>query len=306
MWQRRTWQEILKVYVAAGRGLAAAHDKGLVHRDFKPENVMVGRDGQVRVMDFGLARQVSERSASEKGKTPVTPVPGSEGSSSTVVTQKIALQVSVPGVPQPVDGSTLVLTWAGTGSSSADDLQSSNSGMFDHRLTRTGAMMGTPAYMAPEQFRGIATDARTDQFSFCIALYEALYGERPFAGNTLMALTANVVNGKIREAPANSNVPAWIRKILLRGLRVSPDDRYPGTSELLDALAKNPAVARRRVVFVGSAVLRRWLSVSARTRGWRIARHRAAARLRSWQVYGSCAGRGTQSLCATRASAKPS
>ncbi len=94
--------------------------------------------------------------------------------------------------------------------------------MFDHRLTRTGAMMGTPAYMAPEQFRGVATDARTDQFSFCIALYEALYGERPFAGNTLMALTTNVVNGKIREAPANSNVPAWIRKILLRGLRVSP------------------------------------------------------------------------------------
>src|SRR6187401_830666 len=85
--ERRTWQEVLKVYVAAGRGLAAAHDKGLVHRDFKPENVMVGRDGQVRVMDFGLARQVSEKSAAEKGTTPVTPVPGG---ASTVVTQKIA------------------------------------------------------------------------------------------------------------------------------------------------------------------------------------------------------------------------
>jgi len=250
--ERRTWQEVLKVYVAAGRGLAAAHDKGLVHRDFKPENVMVGRDGQVRVMDFGLARQVSEKSAAEKGTTPVTPVPGG---ASTVVTQKIALQVSEPGVPQPVDGSTLVLNGAGSRPSTTDDLQTSNSAMFDHRLTRTGAMMGTPAYMAPEQFRGVATDARTDQFSFCIALYEALYGERPFAGNTLMALTTNVVNGKVREAPPNSNVPAWIRKILLRGLRVSPDERYPGTSELLEALAKNPAVARRRVAFIGSAVL---------------------------------------------------
>jgi serine/threonine protein kinase/tetratricopeptide (TPR) repeat protein len=249
--QRRTWQEVLKVYVAAGRGLAAAHDKGLVHRDFKPENVMVGRDGQVRVMDFGLARQVSERSTPDK---PVTPVPGD---GSTVVTQRIALAVSQPGVPQPVDGSTLVLNGGagGAGPMSHEDMHTSNSGMFDHRLTRTGAMMGTPAYMAPEQFRGVATDARTDQFSFCIALYEALYGERPFAGNTLMALTANVVNGKLREAPPNSNVPAWIRKILLRGLRVSPDERYPGTSDLLDALAKNPAVARRRAAYVGGAAL---------------------------------------------------
>ena len=250
---RRTWQEVLKVYVAAGRGLAAAHDKGLVHRDFKPENVMVGRDGQVRVMDFGLARQVSERPAAEKTVAPVAAVAGSDAS--TVVTQKIARPISEPGVPQPIDGSTLVLNGAGSRASGADDLQTSNSAMFDHRLTRTGAMMGTPAYMAPEQFRGIATDARTDQFSFCIALYEALYGERPFAGNTLMALTTNVVNGRVRDAPANSNVPAWIRRILLRGLRVLPDERYPATSDLLDALAKNPAVARRRVAFVGSAVL---------------------------------------------------
>ena len=76
--------------------------------------------------------------------------------------------------------------------------------MFDQRLTRTGAMMGTPAYMAPEQFRGLATDARTDQFAFCIALYEALYGERPFAGNTLMALTTNVVNGTDARATART------------------------------------------------------------------------------------------------------
>jgi serine/threonine protein kinase/tetratricopeptide (TPR) repeat protein len=252
--QRRTWQEVLKVYLAAGRGLAAAHEKGLVHRDFKPENVMVGRDGQVRVMDFGLARQVNEKPASEK---PLAPVVSSE--SSTVVTQRIGVSpnASESAVPQPIDSSTLVLNSGGSDSpgGASEDMHTSNSGMFDHRLTRTGAMMGTPAYMAPEQFRGVATDARTDQFSFCIALYESLYGERPFAGNTLMALTTNVVNGKIREAPPNSNVPAWVRKILLRGLRVNPDDRYPGMSELLDALAKNPAVARRRAAYIGVAAM---------------------------------------------------
>src|SRR5262249_20211292 len=137
----------------------------------------------------------------------------------------------------------------------ADDLETSNSQVFDQRLTRTGAMMGTPAYMAPEQFRGNATDARTDQFAFCIALYEALYGERPFAGNTLMVLTTNVVNGKIREAPPNSKVPLWVRKILLRGLRVSPDDRFPSMVELLEALAKNPAVARRRAALLTAGVM---------------------------------------------------
>ena len=94
--------------------------------------------------------------------------------------------------------------------------------MFEVQLTRTGAMMGTPAYMAPEQFLGTPTDARTDQFSFCVALYEALYGERPFGGNTMFALTTNVVQGKVREAPANANVPLWMRKVLLRGLRSTP------------------------------------------------------------------------------------
>jgi hypothetical protein len=122
--------------------------------------------------------------------------------------------------------------------------------MFDVQLTRTGAMMGTPAYMAPEQFLGTATDARTDQFSFCVALYEALYGERPFSGNTMYALTNNVVQGKMRDAPANARVPLWIRKILLRGLRPTAADRYPSMGELLDTLGKNPASKRINVLAV--------------------------------------------------------
>ena len=200
--------------------------------------------------------------------------------------------ISQPGVPQPVDGSTLVLNGSGSGPS-ADDLQTSNSAMFDHRLTRTGAMMGTPAYMAPEQFRGVATDARTDQFAFCIALYEALYGERPFAGNTLMALTTNVVNGKIREAPAqfqragvDSQDPA------ARPARVAPTSATRGRPICWTRWRRTrPSRGGERRTSAAPCCWR-WRWASARTRGWPIARRRAAARPRSWLASGSCAGQG--------------
>src|SRR3982751_1733480 len=290
--QNRTWQETLKVYMAAGRGLAAAHDKGLVHRDFKPDNVMVGRDNQVRVMDFGLARQVDR--VGESGLRPREPFAGGTGpaegpardnksgsgdkaASGDKSGPTVASERSVPGerdrpsspAAQAAEAlanrdaipdlnvevpDTVVLP--GPAGSSEAQAHAGAAGMFDVQLTRTGAMMGTPAYMAPEQFLGGATDARTDQFSFCVALYEALYGERPFAGNTMYALTNNVVQGKVRDAPANARVPLWIRRILLRGLRPTVGDRYPSIGALLDALGKNPATVRRKVlVAVAGAVL---------------------------------------------------
>ena len=235
--QPRTWQEILAVFIAAGRGLAAAHEKGLVHRDFKPDNVMIGRDGQIRVMDFGLARQVDERAGASDG-----------------VPRRIA--VKLPEGDQEVKvGSSATIVINQGGGTSEPDLKTSNSGLFDARLTRTGAMMGTPAYMAPEQFFGSATDARTDQFSFCVALYESVYGERPFAGNNLTALTGNVVKGTVRDPPANTKVPLWVRRILLRGLRTAIVERYPTMGELLDALGKSPYAKRRQMGFAGAALL---------------------------------------------------
>src|SRR6266545_8253415 len=171
--QSRSWQEVVKVFMAAGRGLQAAHEKGLVHRDFKPDNVMVGKDNQVRVMDFGLALQVHERDDR------TTPVEGSGPRRLPVhVIDSAATTQPVPG-PDVDPMATLVLNMAATG---IDTDPSQSSTMFEAQLTRTGAMMGTPAYMAPEQFLGTPTDARSDQFSFCISLYEALYGERPFEG----------------------------------------------------------------------------------------------------------------------------
>ena len=138
---------VLDVMKQAGHALAVAHEAGLIHRDFKPDNVMVGTDGRVRVLDFGLAR----------------------------VADGLRVE-SIPSRRTEAIDTTL-----------ADS------------LTRTGALVGTPAYMAPEQFGASPITAKSDQFSFCVATYEALYGERPFEGKTLPSLAMNVVQGKLRE-----------------------------------------------------------------------------------------------------------
>jgi tetratricopeptide (TPR) repeat protein len=195
----RTQREILRVFGLAGRGLAAAHAVGLVHRDFKPQNVMLAADGSVRVMDFGLARPVGD---AEEG------------------------DVGPDGTPKRFDAS------AGL------------------HLTRTGEILGTPRYMAPEQFRAERTDARTDQFSFCVALYEALYGAPPFAESGLDGLVAEVLAGRVRRPPPKSNVRGWLRRAILRGLAPDPAARWPSMAELLAALAADPVETRKRRALV--------------------------------------------------------
>ena len=190
--RHRSCAEILEVYERAGSGLAAAHEAGLVHRDFKPDNVLVGRDGRVRVTDFGLAR--SARAA---------PAPAPTSSDA---------------------GDSAVLT-----------------------LTRTGTLLGTPAYMAPEQLRGGTADARSDVFAFCVALYEALYGERPFPGSTVDSLRASIEAGHVRAAPIVNRVPGWTRSVLLRGLRAAPELRFESMRALLDGLRASRMASRRRV-----------------------------------------------------------
>jgi eukaryotic-like serine/threonine-protein kinase len=235
----RTWREILNVFIAAGRGLIAAHEKGLVHRDFKPDNVMVGKDGQVRVMDFGLARQMGAKPVKQERARPVTPSRGS---------------VPIGSGTLPIEQGTLVLNTS-ENTNGSGGMQTSVSGLFDARLTRTGAMMGTPAYMAPEQFFGANTDARTDQFSFCVALYEAVYDQRPFGGETFQALMTSVTMGEVRPAPPKASVPGWIRRALLCGLTADPQRRYPSMTALLAALTTDPTVRLRRAAAVAGVVL---------------------------------------------------
>src|SRR5688572_26133603 len=147
----RSWRTILETLTHAGDGLAAAHAAGLVHRDFKPENVLVGDDGRPRVSDFGLAR-VQERPSGD------------------------------------------VIPLAGTTSS------------VDTPMTMTGALMGTPAYMAPEQIAAEPVDARTDQFAFCVVAWECLFGKRPFQGATLGAL-ALAIDRRQLVRPTKTDVP---------------------------------------------------------------------------------------------------
>jgi len=195
--------EVLDAYREAGRGLAAAHAVGLVHRDFKPDNVLMSRDGAIRVTDFGL---VSVINAVTRATT--EPVPAYEGSLS-------------------------------------DDTPLSQD------LTRTGSIMGTPTYMAPEQFLGRASTAQTDQFSFCVALYEALYKMRPFAGASYAELSVSVLAGEMLPAPPDSQVPSWLRRVLVRGLAADPAQRYGSMSELIEALSRHPEQRRRRWIAAG-------------------------------------------------------
>ncbi|MBZ5714651.1 serine/threonine-protein kinase [Nannocystis pusilla] len=177
----RRWAEVLEVLVQAGRGLAAAHAAGLVHRDFKPANVLVG-GGRIRISDFGLARLGEEaladveRTADEHGAALAEP------------------------------------------------------------MTRTGAVLGTPAYMAPEQLAGGQASARSDQFAFCVVLFEALHGHRPFRGDNLAQLCEAFQRGALVK-PARP-VPRRLQAVLERGLQVDPERRFATMDALLAELAR--------------------------------------------------------------------
>jgi serine/threonine protein kinase len=230
--QTRALPDILEIFIAAGRGLGAAHEKQLVHRDFKPDNVMVSANGQVRVMDFGMVRLVSN----SRPDAEPTAVPDLDS-------------VRVQPVPLEDLESTRILSMNPAGATTA----AAPMAALESQLTKTGSILGTPAYMAPEQFLGGTTDPRTDQFSYCVALHEAVYGKRPFAGTSLIDLKASVMQGQVRPAPDQTKVPLWLRRVLLRGLSPDPDQRWPSMNALLAVLERNRAVAGRRRFTAGAA-----------------------------------------------------
>ncbi|TMQ15900.1 MAG: hypothetical protein E6J90_24700 [Deltaproteobacteria bacterium] len=191
----RSWRAILAVYLQAARGLAAAHAAGFVHRDFKPENVLYGKDGVARVSDFGVARILGD-------------------AESTDPAEGVAEQATV---------------------------------------TRTGGIVGTPGYIAPEILRHEPVDERADQFSFCVAVYASLYGERPFEpldGPSRIAETL----GRLRP-PRTGIVPRWLQRILTRGLAADPRDRWSTIGALAAAIERRLVRRRRVLVLTGIGVM---------------------------------------------------
>jgi serine/threonine protein kinase len=188
----RTWQEKVEVLCQAGLGLLAVHRAGLVHRDVKPTNLLVCRDGRVVLLDFGLALGIADV---DTGKN-----------------------------DEVVEGDDVTLRT---------------------RMTRRNMVVGTTSYMSPEQLLGRDLDARSDQFSFCVTLFESLFGQRPYAGKTPYELALQFESRERPKIADRGDVPRHVCGAVLRGLRIDPAERFASMVDLLDALRPHRGWAGR-------------------------------------------------------------
>ena len=202
-WQKgKPWREIMRAYLDAARGLSAAHAAGLVHRDFKPENVLVDAKGNVRVTDFGLARRAGDSAPAS------------------------AVRIASPSA-------------------------------FDSDLTAAGTVMGTVAYMAIEQIEGRPVDERADQYSWCIATWEGLFGEQPFVSGDLEA-RREAMTKTVPKPPAKPAIPRGIVRVLQRGMSADANERWPAIDAVIGEIER--AMSSRRwyiaaAAFAGVAIV---------------------------------------------------
>jgi hypothetical protein len=216
----RSWREVVRVFLQAGAGLDAAHRVGLIHRDFKPANVLIDAEDRAHVADFGLAHAMTHSA----------------------------------------------VTWVVA------------SGTAGHVPVAATSLAGTPAYMAPEQLEGKTATEQSDQFGFCVSLYEALCGVRPFAGDSLEELWAQMRAGRVRPFRRHAG-PGWLRRAILRGLSVEPVRRFESMEALLVLLEKRAAAptGRRVAIGVGAALCLGAVAGAAAVESWRPPRVISAA-----------------------------
>ena len=227
----RPFRQLLDVFLQAGRGLAAAHRAGLVHRDFKPENVMIASDGRVLVLDFGIARGPTTGVEDPPGLQPA-PVTKVEESDDGEVANEVADEVA----------------------DEVDEAEFAPSERVQDGMTRPGAIVGTLSYMSPEQRRRRPLDSRSDQFSYCVALWEALGRERPFGEAPAQKLLARMRLGQIRPM-RRRDVPRRVIAALHRGLAWTSTDRFPSMEALLEALNPRQRGPARVPLVLGASAL---------------------------------------------------
>ena len=169
------YQEAVEIAVQVCRGLAHAHENGVIHRDIKPQNILLTEDGTVKVSDFGIARALASSTRSQ-----------------------------------------------------------------------TNSVMGTPHYMAPEQWESGRLDARLDQYGLAIVLYETLSGMPPFQGESMAALFVQHREAPVPPIPGHLDVPRAVEDVVRQALEKNPEDRFANASAMAGALegALTGAVSR--------------------------------------------------------------